>query len=105
VAICEAVAALGFTAAYFLGRLLGIEPPVHGVHLGEVECARLQETRVAARLEVFCAVSVFHQLQRLNEFLRQGLVASGRRKRVSAVHSARIDTEGHWSIRNSERYA
>ena len=78
-AICEAVAALGFAAACFLGQLLGIEPPVHGVDLGEVERAWLQLARVSARLEVLCAISVFHQLQCLNEFLRQGLVARGRR--------------------------
>jgi hypothetical protein len=40
VAICEAIAALGFAPNSFIGWLLLIESPVHGVNPGEVECAK-----------------------------------------------------------------
>lgn len=73
VAICKAVA-LGFASHGFISWFLFIEPPVHGVYLGEVERARWQQACVFASLEIFCTVSVLHKLQCLNKFLWQGLI-------------------------------
>jgi len=85
VAICEAVAALGFATGRFLRRLLVIEPPVHGVHMGQVKRARRQQARVPAGLEILCTVPVLHQLQCVNKLLGQGLFAGSRRKYASIV--------------------
>lgn len=71
------ITVLGFGCSDLLVGLPLIESSVHGVNPGEVERPRRQQARVFARLEIFCAVSVLHQLQRLHKFLGQGLITRG----------------------------
>lgn len=85
VAICEAVAALGFAADHFLHRLLVIEPPVHGVDMGEVKGAGRQQAGVLVRLEILSTVPVLHQLQSLNKLFGQCLIARDKRKYANIV--------------------
>jgi hypothetical protein len=48
----------------------GIEPPVHGVDVGEVVGARDEQGRVLAGDEILGAVAVLTQFQRLDKLLR-----------------------------------
>lgn len=51
----------------------GVEPPVHGVDVGEVVGAWSEQARVLARREILGTVPVLHQLQRRHELLRRNL--------------------------------